>query len=102
MKIRARLTLLFTLITATILLALATVVYYTTRDSREKEFYAALRKEAITKANLLFNAKVDQATLQKIYRRYRVLLNEDDVDNYDAQYNVVYRDVIDIDLLNDD
>src|SRR5690606_7661270 len=76
MKIRARLTLLFTLITATILLAFATVIYYTTRDSREKEFYTALRKEAITKANLLFNAKVDQATLQEIYRRNRELLNE--------------------------
>lgn len=102
MKIRARLTLLFTLITATILLAFATVIYYTTRDSREKEFYTALRKEAITKANLLFNAKVDQATLQEIYRRNRELLNEVEVAIYDAQFNLVYHDAIDIDLVKED
>jgi two-component system, OmpR family, sensor histidine kinase ArlS len=59
MKIRTRLTILFTLITATIVLVFAFVIYYSARENREREFYSLLKKEAITKANLFFNAKVE-------------------------------------------
>lgn len=63
MKIRTRLTILFTLITATILLAFAAVIYYTAKENREKEFYTLLKKEAITKANLFLNASVEKKNL---------------------------------------
>ena len=73
MKIRTRLTILFTFITATILLVFAGIILISAKENREKEFYALLKKEAITKANLFFNAKVNSKTLQDIYRNNRAL-----------------------------
>lgn len=101
MKIRTRLTLLFTLITATILLAFAAVIYYSAQENREKEFYASLKKEAVTKANLFFDAKVDATTLQDIYRSNRRVLNEVEVAIYDSSFQLLYHDAIDIDLVKE-
>lgn len=101
MKIRTRLTLLFTLITATILLAFAFVVYYSAKESREKEFYSVLKKEAVTKANLFFEAKVEANTLQDIYRSNRKVLNEVEVAIYDKNFNLLYHDAIDIDRVKE-
>lgn len=52
MKIRTKLTLNYTIVTAIFFLLFVTIVYFTTEKSREKEFFHDLRKEAITKANL--------------------------------------------------
>ena len=101
MKIRTRLTLLFTLITATILLAFAFVIYYSAKENREKEFYIALKKEAVTKANLLFDAKVDAKTLQDIYRSNRKVLNEVEVAIYDKNFKLFYHDAVDIDRVKE-
>lgn len=101
MKIRTRLTILFTLITATILLAFATVIYYTAKESREQEFYALLKKEAITKANLFLNARVDKNTLQDIYHNNRKILNEVEVAIYDTSFNLLYHDAVDIDFVKE-
>lgn len=101
MKIRTRLTLLFTLITATILLAFAAVIYYIAKENREKEFYALLKKEAITKANLFLNASVDKQTLQDIYHNNRKILNEVEVAIYDTSFNLLYHDAVDIDFVKE-
>lgn len=101
MKIRTRLTLLFTLITATILLAFAFVIYLSAKESREKEFYGVLKKEAVTKANLFFDAKVEASTLQDIYRNNRKVLNEVEVAIYDNDFNLLYHDAIDIDRVKE-
>lgn len=101
MKIRTRLTLLFTLITATILLAFAFVIYYSAVENREKEFYSALKKEAVTKANLFFDAKVDAQTLQDIYRSNRKILNEVEVAIYDKNFHLFYHDAVDIDRVKE-
>ncbi|WP_027000601.1 HAMP domain-containing sensor histidine kinase [Eisenibacter elegans] len=101
MKIRSRLTLLFTLITATILLAFASVIYISAKENREKEFYSLLRKEALTKANLFFNAKVEIQTLQDIYRSNRQILNEVEVAIYDSSFNLLYHDAVDIDFVKE-
>lgn len=101
MKIRTRLTLLFTLITATILLVFAFVTYYSAKDNREKEFFVVLQKEAITKANLFFDAKVDATTLQDIYRSNRKVLNEVEVAIYTRNFQLLYHDAIDIDLVKE-
>lgn len=101
MKIRTRLTLLFTLITATILFAFATVIYYSAVENRKKEFYTALKKEAITKANLFFNAKVEAETLQDIYRSNRKVLNEVEVAIYDRNFTLLYHDAVDIDVVKE-
>lgn len=101
MKIRTRLTLLFTLITATILLAFAFVIYYSAAENREKEFYIALKKEAVTKANLFFDAKVNAKTLQDIYRSNRKVLNEVEVAIYDKNFQLLYHDAVDIDRVKE-
>lgn len=101
MKIRTRLTILFTLITATILLAFASVIYISAKENREKEFYSLLRKEALTKANLFFNAKVETKTLQDIYRNNRQILNEVEIAIYDRSFNLLYHDAVDIDYVKE-
>lgn len=101
MKIRTRLTLLFTLITATILLAFAFVIYHVDTVNREKEFYSLLKKEAITKANLILNASVEPEILQDIYRSNRQILNEVEVAIYDTEFNLLYHDAMDIDFVKE-
>jgi signal transduction histidine kinase len=101
MKIRTRLTLLFTFITATLLLAFAAVIYLSARADREREFYARLRREAITKANLFFNARVETRTLQDIYRTNRETLNEVEVAIYDSAFRLLYHDAVDIDFVKE-
>lgn len=101
MKIRTRLTILFTIITATILLAFAAVIYHSAKENREKEFYSLLKKEGLTKANLFFNAKVETKTLQDIYRSNRVILNEVEVAIYDTDFILLYHDAVDIDFVKE-
>ena len=101
MKIRTRLTVLFTIISAAILLAFAFVIYYSAKENREKEFYTSLKKEGITKANLIFDAKVDAKTLQDIYRTNRKLLNEVEVAIYDSTFQMIYHDAVELDMVKE-
>lgn len=101
MKIRTRLTILFTFITATILLVFASIILISAKENREKEFYALLKKEAITKANLFFNAKVNSKTLQDIYRNNRTTLNEVEVAIYTTSFQLLYHDAVDIDVVKE-
>lgn len=101
MKIKTRLSLLFTLITATILLFFAFIIYYSAKENREKEFDIAIEKEAITKANLFFNTDIDAQTLQSIYRNNRQIINEVEVAIYDTEFNLLYHDAVDIDLVKE-
>lgn len=101
MKIRTQLTILFTLVTATILLVFAAIILYSAKENREKEFYALLKKEAITKANLILNAEIDSKTLQDIYRNNRATLNEIEVAIYNPSFKLLYHDAVDIDVVKE-
>ncbi len=101
MKIGTRLTLLFTFITSSILLVFSMIVYLSAYENREKEFYALLKQEAITKANLFFDAKVDVQVLQDIYRLNREVINEVEVAIYDTAFNLLYHDAHDIDFVKE-
>ena len=101
MKIRTQLTLLFALFTASILLAFAFIVYNTDKANREKDFYSLLKKEALTKVNLILNAELNPTTLQEIYRNNREFLNEVEVAIYDANFNLIYHDAMDIDFVKE-
>ncbi|MCS7075003.1 MAG: two-component sensor histidine kinase, partial [Bacteroidia bacterium] len=101
MKIRTQLTILFTVFTATILLVFACIIYFSAKENREKEFYSLLKKEALTKANLLFNAKIETQTLQNIYRNNREILNEVEVAIYDSSFTLLYHDAVDIDFVKE-
>lgn len=101
MKTKTRLTLVFTFITASILLVFAFFICISAQRSREKEFYQSLRKEAITKANLFFNAKVATKTLQSIYKNNRKILNEVEVAIYNPSFDLLYHDAVDIDVVKE-
>lgn len=101
MKIRNKLTLLFTILTISILTVFATIIYLTAKNNREKEFFTVLNKEAITKANLFFNAKVETQVLQDIYSSNRKILDEVEVAIFDSSFNLLYHDAVDIDFVKE-
>ncbi|WP_300660702.1 ATP-binding protein [Fluviicola sp.] len=101
MKIQHKLSLLFTVLTATILSVFAGLIYYSADGIREIEFYKRLQREAITKANLFFTAKVESRTLQTIYKNNRETLNEVEVAVYDTDFNLLYHDAADIDVVKE-
>lgn len=101
MKIRTRLIILFTVITAIILLLFAAVIYLSAKEKRETEFYSLLKKEAVTKANLFLNASVDRKILQDIYHSNRKILNEVEVAIYDTGFVLLYHDAVDIDFVKE-
>ena len=101
MNIRSKLTWLFTLLTALVLAGFAASIYFSAYKSRESEFYASLRKEAVTKANLFFTAKVDPAILQAIYKNNRETISEVEVAIYDTSFTLLYHDAMDIDFVKE-
>jgi len=101
MRIKTRLTLLFTLLVASILLVFASVIYWSSSKSREVEFYEELEKEAITKAKLFLEAQVKPTTLHKIYLNNSEIINEVEVAVYDYHFNLLYHDAEEIDRVKE-
>lgn len=101
MKIRNRLTLLFTLISVSILIFFSVIIYFTAKKNRSNEFYELLTKEAITKFNLFIDAKVPPQILQNIYYNNSQIIDEVEVAIYDENYTLVYHDAIDIDFVKE-
>ncbi|MGG5505592.1 MULTISPECIES: ATP-binding protein [unclassified Myroides] len=101
MRIKTRLSLLFTLLVASILLVFASVIYWSSSKSREIEFYEELEKEAITKAKLVLEAQVKPTTLHKIYLNNSEIINEVEVALYDYDFNLLYHDAVEIDRVKE-
>ena len=101
MKIRNKLSLLFTTIIATLLFIFAMVVYLSYSQNREEEYYKELHKIAITKANLLLDAKVEPSVLQLIYRNSQNVLFQEEVAIYDTSFHLLYHDAVDIDKVKE-
>lgn len=102
MKIRTRLTLWFTSITALILTMFAVSLYYLSSKIREREFYNYLTVEAIMRCNLIFSAGLEPEVLQKIYKSSRNNLTEPEIAIYDLEHNLLYHDAPDIDVVKED
>lgn len=101
MKIRLRLTILFTFLAATILFLFAFIIYNSAKKDREKEFFIVLKKEAITKANLFLKGKVNAEVLHNIYSNNRETLNEVEVAIYNNHQQLVYHDALEIDFVKE-
>lgn len=101
MKIREKLSILFTVLAGTILMIFAALIYYSASQNRETEFYNRLKGEAITKANLYFTAKVNTKTLQTIYKNNRETINEVEVAIYDTTFHLMYHDAVEIDYVKE-
>lgn len=101
MKIKTRLTLLFTVLVASILLVFAGVIYWSSSQNREIEFYEELEKEAITKAKLFLEAKVKTNTLHRIYLNNSQIINEVEVAIYNSSFELLYHDDVEIDRVKE-
>lgn len=101
MKIRTRITLFYTLLTASLLIAFGVFIYLSASKNRAEEFYNVLVNEAITKANLFLNAKIEETTLQKIYISNREWIDEVEVAIYKPPFELQYHDAVEIDFVQE-
>ena len=101
MKIKAVLSLWFTLLVASILLVFSGVIYWSSSKNREAEFYEELEKEAMTKANLFLEAEVKPEILHEIYANNSEIINEVEVAIYDYAFTLLYHDAEEIDRVKE-
>lgn len=101
MKIRLKLTLLFTALFGALLLAFALIIYFSNASGREEEYFKLLRQQAITKTNLLLGAKVQPSVLQLIYKNSLNSLPQEEVAVYDTGFHLLYHDAVDIDKVKE-
>lgn len=101
MKIRTRLTLLFTLITAMLLGVYSISIYYSSKEAREKSFYSELQNEAIAKADLFFRSSLPEQEMHKLYKNNTRTLNEVQVAIYDIHKQLVYHDDAKVDYVKE-
>ncbi|WP_126652124.1 ATP-binding protein [Chryseobacterium aureum] len=101
MKIRTRLTLLFTLITAMLLGIYSVSIYYSSQEAREKSFYSELQNEAIAKADLFFRSSLPEQEMHKLYKNNTRTLNEVQVAIYDDNKQLIYHDDAKVDYVKE-
>jgi signal transduction histidine kinase len=101
MKIRLKLTLLFTGLFAILLLGFSLVIYFSNANQREEEYFKRLRQLAITKTNLLLGAKVQPSVLQLIYENSLNTLPQEEVAIYDTTFHLLYHDAMNIDKVKE-
>lgn len=101
MTIRNKLTLLFTVLFAALLLVFAGVIYYYTSRTRQDDYYKLIRQQALTKANLLLDAQIAPRVLQLIYKNSPHALFQEEVAIYDTSFELLYHDDVAIDQVKE-
>ncbi|TGK10075.1 HAMP domain-containing protein [Leptospira fletcheri] len=101
MKLRNKLTLIFSSIVAVLLLGFAVSIYITYSEDREEEFYKRLKQLGMTKADLLIGAKINPQSLQLIYASAPNSYFQDEVAIYDKDFNLLYHDSSDNDKVKE-
>jgi hypothetical protein len=101
MKIRTRLTLLFTLITAMLLGVYSFSIYYSSKEARETPFYGELQNEAIAKADLYFQSSLPEQEMHKLYKNNNRTLNEVQVAIYNDSHQLIYHDDAKVDYVKE-
>lgn len=102
MKIKLRLTLEYSMLTALLMLATMFVIYAHSEKSRKSTFIQELQREAITKAQLFLNGYSTPETMHRIYENNRQFIDEVQVAVYEKPFTLVYHDAGNIDLLKED
>lgn len=102
MKVRTRLTLLFTFVTAMLMVFYGIAVYYSSSEAREVSFYAQLRNEAVAKANLFFQSTLSEKEMHRVYKNNTKTINEVQVAIYDPEFNLIYHDDSKVDYVKED
>ncbi len=84
-----------------VLVASLIIIYMVSRKAQRNTFYRNLRSEAITKANLFLENKVDAATMQHIYLNNTQFINEVEVAVYTPDFQMLYHDAAEHDLVKE-
>lgn len=101
MKIRSKIALRYSAITAMLMMIFAGVIYITSSRDREKEFYDDLRKEGMSKASLIIEGKASPEIMHSIYKSNIEFIDEVEVAIYTTQGNLLYHDAKDIDIVKE-
>lgn len=101
MKVRTRLTLLFTLVTAMLISFYGAAVYYSSKEARETSFYTELKSEAVAKANLFFQGALSEKEMHELYKNNTQTLSEVQVAIYDSGFHLVYHDDSKVDYVKE-
>lgn len=102
MKIKLRLTLEYSMLTALLMLATMIVIYAHSEQNRKRTFVQELQREAITKAQLFLNGYSTPEVMHRIYDNNRQFIDEVQVAVYEKPFTLVYHDAGNIDLLKED
>jgi signal transduction histidine kinase len=91
MKIRARLTILFTVIFTVITIGASFVIYLSSASYREDQFYVRLEGNAINTARLLIKVKEINSDLLKIINENKVGLINEQIFIYNSKNDLIYK-----------
>ncbi len=84
-----------------VLVASLVVIYIVSDRARHESFQGTLRSEAITKANLFLENKVDVSTMQHIYLNNTQFINEVEVAVYTPDFRMLYHDAAEHDIVKE-
>lgn len=101
MKIKTKIALRYSIVTAILMTIFASVIYLVTVHDREVEFYDNLYREGVSKANLFFEAKASPETMHSIYKNNIEYIDEVEVAIYDKTKGLLYHDAKDIDIVKE-
>ncbi len=84
-----------------VLVASLIIIYIVSERARHDAFQGNLRSEAITKANLFLEKKVDASTMQHIYLNNTQFINEVEVAVYTRDFKMLYHDAAEHDIVKE-
>lgn len=98
---KLKLTLKYTSFMSVILVSSLIIIYIVSDKARHEAFQGTLRSEAITKANLFLEKKVDATTMQHIYLNNTQFINEVEVAVYTRDFQMLYHDAAEHDIVKE-
>jgi len=101
MKIQQRITLLFTALSAGILLVFMLLIYFFSSRNRTGDFFNTIEAEAVTKVSLLKESGLSPQILQTLYKNNRDQILEVEVAIYDEEFVLLYHDDVEVDLVKE-
>jgi len=101
MKIRNKLTLLYSLLSAGVLLIFVLFFYVSFSNDQKEEFYNLIKQHAITKVYFLFDLNIKPEVLQTIYANNSARTINEEVAIYDSNYRLIYHDAENKDIVKE-
>ncbi|MBQ0021709.1 MAG: HAMP domain-containing histidine kinase [Prevotellaceae bacterium] len=98
---RILLTLKYTAVMSAVMVMALIIIYLISDGARRATFRDTLRSEAITKANLFLENRVDAETMQHIYLNNTQFINEVEVAVYTPDYQMLYHDAAEHDIVKE-